>query len=150
MKNKNLPVQLTIAGGGNIEAQILNKIKKLGISLLNCWIDDSELRLLLSEADVVIIPYKQASQSGPASIAVALGIPVIATRVGGLTEQVYDGVNGILIKPNSPEEIVKAVEQILAQPETLNRFSEGAKSLRENELSWNNTAKEMAKHFRKF
>lgn len=148
MKKKyNLPVQLTIAGEGLIDKILSEKIKELGIKLLNYWISDEELCKLLSETDIIVIPYIQASQSGPTSIAVSLGIPVIASKVGGLSEQVHDGINGILIEPNNPEEIVKAVKAFLDKPSLLNKFASGAKLLRENQYSWKRIALSMDKVF---
>lgn len=150
MKKNNLPVELTIAGEGYIDNFLLEKIEKLGIKMLNYWISEEELCQLLSETDVVVLPYKRASQSGPASIALALGIPVIATQVGGLVEQVYDGINGILIKPNCPEDIVSAVKRILADPSILASFSKGAISLGKEALSWDNIAFKMDEIFSQY
>jgi glycosyltransferase involved in cell wall biosynthesis len=144
MKKENLPVQLVIAGDGPINKVLKMKADKLGIKLLNYWISDEELCGLLSETDIIILPYKKASQSGPASIATSLGIPVIASRVGGLTEQVIDGVNGFLIEPCA-QDIVNAVKKILLNPSLLDHLSNGAKLLSETKFSWENIAKKMNK-----
>lgn len=148
-RSSNFNLELTIAGEGFIDNKLLQRIKTLGIRLMNYWINDDDLCRLLSETDIIVIPYREASQSGPASIAVALGIPVIATKVGGLIEQIHDGINGILIEPNNPEEIVRAIKTILDDPNLLYRFSKGAKSLREGHLSWDNIASKMDEIFYK-
>lgn len=143
MLKEGIDVYLTIAGEGSIDSTLLEKAKKLGVNLINRWISEDELLKLLEETDIVIAPYKQASQSGPVSIATALGIPVIATKVGGLTEQVIDGVNGILVEPNSPEGIKEAVKKFIEDKNLLQALSEGAKRVNQDYLFWENIVKEM-------
>jgi hypothetical protein len=60
-----------------------------------------DLRAELEQADVVILPYRAASQSGIVPAAHALGTIPIAHAVGGLPEQIDDGVDGILLPPDS-------------------------------------------------
>ncbi|MEO0258421.1 MAG: glycosyltransferase family 4 protein [candidate division WOR-3 bacterium] len=141
LKSEGLPVSLTIAGEGKIEKETLKKIKTLKIHLLNRWIPDEELCELLSRTDLVILPYTSASQSGPASIATGLGIPILATRVGGLQEQVLDNINGILVEPGNPYSIAQAIRYLLKNPEKLIDLRKGAQKLREKELSWEHVAK---------
>jgi glycosyltransferase involved in cell wall biosynthesis len=47
------------------------------------------------------------------AIAASFGLPVIATRTGGVPEQINDGVTGILVTPGSVVELVDAVEDLL-------------------------------------
>ena len=147
LKGDNIPVELTIAGEGLIENNLLEEIQKLRIKLLNYWVSDEELCVILKETDLVVLPYKRASQSGPASIALALGIPVIATNIGGLREQVKDGVNGLLIEPDSPKALAEAVKKIYKEPWLLENFSQGAKALSKNEFSWTQICKKMDEIF---
>ncbi|MDW8307017.1 MAG: glycosyltransferase family 4 protein, partial [Leptospiraceae bacterium] len=143
MVKKGMNVELTVAGEGRIEDWILREIKRLNINLINRWITEDELLEILKGTDIVVAPYKEASQSGPVSIATALGIPVIATKVGGLVEQVLDGINGILIEPEDPETLCKAVERVYYDRNLLIKLSEGAKFLSRSQLSWDNIVKEM-------
>jgi D-inositol-3-phosphate glycosyltransferase len=62
-------------------------------------------------ADVAVLPYRSATQSGIIQIAYALGTPVITTDVGGLGEVVVDGVTGLIVPPNDIPAIVKGVER---------------------------------------
>lgn len=62
-----------------------------------------------SAADVVVLPYLSATQSGIAQIAYNFDKPVIASRVGGLAEVVIDGKTGYLVPPNDPGAIAAAV-----------------------------------------
>ena len=74
--------------------------------------------------------------SSPGSLAIACGMPVIATRSGGLPEQVEDGVNGLLATPNDAGSLASAIEKICSNRGLLQKFHEGAKKLYENKFSW--------------
>jgi glycosyltransferase involved in cell wall biosynthesis len=55
--------------------------------------------------------------------AMASGVPVVATRVGGVPEIVTDGITGLLIPPSNPEKIAWAVIEILNNKELYSKFS---------------------------
>ncbi|HOC43295.1 MAG TPA: glycosyltransferase family 4 protein [Thermoanaerobaculales bacterium] len=73
------------------------------------WQPEEELRALLSAADLVVLPYRDGSQSAMAPLALAAGLPVLSTHVGGLPEVVEDGVNGRLVAPGSVAELTAAL-----------------------------------------
>ncbi len=56
------------------------------ISVVNRYVSDAEVDEFFGGADAVVLPYRQSSQSGVLHIAMAYGLPVVATRVGGLAE----------------------------------------------------------------
>lgn len=60
-----------------------------------------EIGGLLAWSDAVILPYREASQSGVAAAAMAAGRPVIATRVGGLREQLSKAGQVVLCEPDA-------------------------------------------------
>ena len=143
MKNENLPVELIVAGEGNIPTETLNRLNHANANIINSWIDDDHLMEMLAATDVVIVPYTHASQSGPVGIAIAQCIPVIASNVGGLPEQIKNEINGFIVKASDSVEIVDAVKKILNDSSLLNKFSSGAKYLCENEFSRNNITKKI-------
>jgi glycosyltransferase involved in cell wall biosynthesis len=63
----------------------------------------------------------------------ACGLPVIASNVGGIPEQVVDGVTGFLVPPGNPDLIVSAVQYLLENPSIAKDFSRAAVA-RVNEL----------------
>lgn len=73
------------------------------------WQSDDELRTLLGAADLVILPYREGSQSAMAPLVLAHGVPVLSTRVGGLPEVVEDGANGRLVEAGSVEALTAAL-----------------------------------------
>jgi len=94
-------------------------IRRLGIEkhvVVNSdYVPNERVGLYFSAADVVMLPYTSATQSGIAQIAYNFNKPVIATSVGGLAEVVRDGVTGFVVPPNDPEALAHAVERYFAE-----------------------------------
>jgi D-inositol-3-phosphate glycosyltransferase len=72
------------------------------------FINDNEVGLFFSVADLVVQPYKNATQSGVTQIAYHFEKPMLVTDVGGLREIVPDGRCGYVVKPD-PKEIALAI-----------------------------------------
>lgn len=75
------------------------------ITLLGRYIDDSEVSMIFSAADVLVTPYIRASQSGVTHIGMSFGLPIIATDVGGIQEGLHQYKGSILIRPEDPGDI---------------------------------------------
>ena len=63
------------------------------------YIPDDESAVMFAAADLTLLPYLSASQSGVAQLALAYGCPVVATAVGGLPDALRDGYDGVLVEP---------------------------------------------------
>jgi glycosyltransferase involved in cell wall biosynthesis len=77
------------------------------------WVDDAAG--LMRSFDVLVAPSHQEPFGTVLAEAMAVGTPVVATRVGGLAEVVQDGVTGRLVEPGDPEALVAAVREVLAR-----------------------------------
>ncbi len=103
-----------IAGEAYEDAQkYLDLINSEGISsnvvFRNEFIADDELALYFAACDVLVLPYKTATQSGIVGIAFQMDRPVIATDVGGLGEYIEDGITGYLVAPEDPETLGRTI-----------------------------------------
>jgi len=91
----------------------LRRIEELGISdsvvVVDGFIANERVASYFSAADLLVLPYLSATQSGITQIAYVFGTPVVATNVGGLPEVVRDGVTGYLVEPESPDALAGAV-----------------------------------------
>jgi glycosyltransferase involved in cell wall biosynthesis len=76
---------------------------------------DEEVEALFKAADVVVLPYRSATQSGVTHVAYALGVPVITTDVGGLAETVRPGVTGLVCPPEDPAALADSVARYFEQ-----------------------------------
>jgi len=81
----------------------------------NEFIPDSELPLYFAAADVLVLPYRSATQSGIVGIALQMDRPVIATKVGGLGEYITEGETGYLVEPENPELLGQSILRFFLQ-----------------------------------
>ena len=79
------------------------------VRIVSAYVPNDQVALYFSAADVVVLPYLSATQSGIAQIAYNFDTPVIATQVGGLAEVVHDGQNGYVVPPGDPEALARAL-----------------------------------------
>lgn len=131
-----LPVEsdwlVLIAGEpwGGLGERLTAQVDELGLEdrvrLDLRWIPEDEVPVLLAAADLLVLPYRRGSQSAMAPMALAHGVPVVSTAVGGVPEVVCDGVNGVIVPPGDPAAITAALEG-LDRPR-LTELADGAKS----------------------
>jgi glycosyltransferase involved in cell wall biosynthesis len=86
-----------------------------GVTVENRWVPEDEVGDLLGWSDALVLPYREASQSGVAAAALAAGRRVLATRVGGLKEQLAGAPGAILCEPDA-ESLLAGLRRLLAQP----------------------------------
>jgi glycosyltransferase involved in cell wall biosynthesis len=94
-------------------------VEKLGlknnVTLKTDYLPNNEVGKYFSASDVVVLPYRSATQSGIIQIAYNFDKPVIATNVGGLAEVVKNGETGFIVEPNNPKKIAEAVIKFYAE-----------------------------------
>jgi glycosyltransferase involved in cell wall biosynthesis len=79
------------------------------ITFVNRYVSDAEVTQFFDGADAVVLPYHRSSTSGPLHIAMSRGLPVVVTNVGGLIEAVTDYEGAILVPPQDPVTLQKAL-----------------------------------------
>ncbi len=75
------------------------------------FIPDQETELYFKAADVLVLPYKKIFQSGVLFLAYSFGLPVIATDVGSLREDIIEGETGFLCKPCDSVDLAETIEK---------------------------------------
>lgn len=93
------------------------------VKFVNQFIPNEEVGKYFAVADVMVQPYRSATQSGILNVAYSFGVPAVVTRVGGLEEYVTDGLTGVVVEPESPEQIADGVIRFYKLRHTVN-FSE--------------------------
>lgn len=111
--------QLVIAGENygsfdKYEAQIAASGCADRIKVFNRYIDDEEVPKFFSAADLCVLPYKSATQSGITAIALHFDVPVVATPVGGLAESIEKPGIGLMTSGISAEAIADTVRAFYA------------------------------------
>lgn len=84
-------------------------IPDANLKLFTDYIPNEDVTLYFSAANVAVLPYRSATQSGIVQIAYNFDLPVIATDVGGLAEIVIDGICGLIAPEPTPEAVATAI-----------------------------------------
>ncbi len=113
------------------------------MEIVNRWVADEDVPGLFEQADMVVLPYTSASQSGVLAIAAAFSLLVVASRVGGLPEQVTDGQSGLLVEPDSAAALAAAIERLLGDPRLAARLGEALQREFEEQRSWEKAAERL-------
>jgi|SRR5579872_1776816 len=94
-----------------IEQGLREDVEAGRVVLHNRFIPDEETEVYFKAADVCVLPYRHIFQSGVLFMGHSFGLPVLAADVGSLREDVIEGENGLLFKPEDPDELAKAIER---------------------------------------
>ncbi len=124
---------LTVAGefwGGTGETEKL--IAELGlvdrVRLRPGYVPAAGIPALFAAADVLVLPYREATASQNALLAFAHGVPVITTTAGALGDLVRDGVDGLTCAPGDTEDLLRALTAI-SVPGTADRLRAGVRDV---------------------
>jgi glycosyltransferase involved in cell wall biosynthesis len=131
--------QLVIAGEtyGSFDkySQLINSIRKKNqVFVFNDYISDRQVPAFFSAADVCVLPYKSATQSGITSIAYHFDVPLIATDMGGLKESIHHLQTGLIVDCCEPDVIAKSIREFFDRS-LAGIFAPGIQKLKEA-LSW--------------
>ncbi len=140
--------RLSVIGGasgpsGDSEVERLTERASLpdldGVVDFHSPVPHRELAEYYRAADVVMLPSRSESFGLVAAEAQSCGVPVVASRVGGLEHVVADGRSGILVDGWEPSDHAEAVISIITDPDLASRLSAGALRWSER-FSWDSTA----------
>jgi glycosyltransferase involved in cell wall biosynthesis len=105
------------------------------ITFVNRYVTDEEAAGYFAGADIVVLPYHRSSSSGPLQIAMASGLPLVATRVGGLIEATAHYPGAVLAEPSDPaalaDGILRAAELVGQRFEGVSTWADTARSYTE-------------------
>ncbi|WP_162180371.1 glycosyltransferase family 4 protein [Methylocapsa aurea] len=136
LRERGVAVELEIVGSGDISPYESQLAGLPNASIINTWVDEEQIAQALARADVVMLPYIEASQSGVAAAALTAALPIVATPVGGLIEQVRDGQTGIIAKGMGSEDLAAAIQSLVDDPSLYEICSAGALKHAREELGW--------------
>jgi glycosyltransferase involved in cell wall biosynthesis len=82
------------------------------VDLRLAYLPNDELDVLLRDADAMVLPYTSGTGTQQVRVAQAHGVPVIASRISTMPEQVRDGVDGLLVEPGDVEGLAGAIRRM--------------------------------------
>jgi glycosyltransferase involved in cell wall biosynthesis len=83
------------------------------ITFVNDYVSDDVVSAAFSHADVVVLPYRRSSSSGPLHVAMSWGLPVVVSHVGGLTEAAAGYEGAIFVPPENKQALKVAIRQAM-------------------------------------
>jgi glycosyltransferase involved in cell wall biosynthesis len=132
-------VRLLVAGDGeertNLEA-LCRQLRLDRVVTFSGWVDNQNIRAIYEQIDVLVVPSVWPENS-PVIIseAMASGLPVIASDIGGIPELVRDGVTGLLAPPRDARAFADAIERLRKDPDLRAQMGQSAlETIRQQEL----------------
>jgi len=133
---RHLPLYLCVVGS-DAPAEFLPQVQSLQLSRrVQFFPESSEILTFYSAADIYVAPSLEDSFNLPVLEAMACGLPVVVSRMAGISEYMVDGVDGILLhSPQDPRALAASLSLLLQQPEL--RLSLGEYAARKaTQFSW--------------
>lgn len=112
-------ISVTLIGNGAMEAtcrELATEIKEeIPVEFIES-VPHDEVLARMAQADLVVSPSRSEAFGLVNVEALAVGTPVVASRVGGIPEIVRDGVDGLLVPPDDPQALAAALQRLLDDP----------------------------------
>jgi glycosyltransferase involved in cell wall biosynthesis len=131
LKNDNHLIQAIIVGGGNESNHLLAMIKQCGLNACIKYkggVVQTELPDIYTQMDVFVFPTELNESLGLVGLeAMACGVPVIGSKIGGLTDYLVEGFNGFFFEPGNSNELKNCISTYINLPDSeKNRMKENA------------------------
>jgi len=115
LRADGISVAIGVFGEGAL-GKLGTRLRDGEAEVINRWLSPHEISAILAHCHAVVLAHMEASQSGVAAMALAAGVPVIATPVGGLVEQVQDGITGAIADAADAPALAAATKRLLLDP----------------------------------
>lgn len=137
--DRGIPHKIAIAGRGAAMDSYRDRLSVLStVTLIPGFVSQDQTTRLFQDSSVVLLPYRDATQSGVLGAAFGNHRPVIASRVGGLPDIIKDRVNGLLIEAGDSLQLADAIQLLFEDHDLLTKLTAGAVVTAETDMNWNN------------
>ncbi|MCX8204925.1 MAG: glycosyltransferase family 4 protein, partial [Candidatus Nezhaarchaeota archaeon] len=136
-------LKFVLVGEGPLRRELMSKLNSLGLAhkfYFTGFINDLELSELYWACDVAVFPSLYEPFGIVALEAMAAGKPVVVSDVGGLSEVVINGFNGIKVPKGDAHELSLAIERLVEDREAARRMGENALKYVHEAYSWDKIA----------
>jgi len=119
-----------VVGDGPLRPDLEHRAAMLGLAGTVTFTGyRSDAARLLAGLDVLVVPSRSDGSPLVVCEAMAAGVPVVASRVGGLPDLVEDGGSGLLVRPGEAEDLARALVSLLLDPEAARRLGARGRTL---------------------
>lgn len=130
-----IPNAFFIAGVGPLEEALRRRVASAGLAGQIVFMGSQDARSFLAACDVLVIPSLLDGRPNAALEAMAMGVPIVASKVGGLPELVEDGRTGFLCEAGDTEAFCRCIATLSRQRELREGFGRAARQKAELEMS---------------
>ncbi len=150
-------IELDLVGAGSLEDSLRAQTARLGLAGRVRFLEarsEPEVAELLASADLFVLPSVVAADGQMEGIPVALmealavGVPVVATRLSGIPELVQDGVTGLLAEPGDPDDLAQVLRRALDDGDAALARADAGRALVEREFDVRRSAARIAELLR--
>ena len=137
--NRTAAQHLVLVGSGPHRSRYLDLIRALkldGQVELREWATHHDLAHLLTSSSIAVLPSREENFSLAVLSAMAVGIPLVTTRVGGTPEVVEHGKNGLLCEPGNVGQLRDAMDRLLAEPVYASELGTAGRELVRRSFTW--------------
>ncbi|MBI5239990.1 MAG: glycosyltransferase [Elusimicrobia bacterium] len=128
LKGPNRP-RCAVVGDGPLRDRLRRQAARLGLErAVQLPGERADVRAWMNAADVFVLPSLWEGLPNALLEAMALGLPVAASRVDGVPEAVTDGTDGLLVEPADPGALAAALGSLLADPDLRRRLGAAARA----------------------
>jgi glycosyltransferase involved in cell wall biosynthesis len=117
---QHLPVRLLVVGEfyqdrGPTDALVRELHLGDAVTIVDRYVPNEEVETWFLAADLLVMPYRHATQSAIAQIGLSFERPVLVTRVGGLPEAIDEGRTGFVVPPEDPQAMAACIRDFFVQ-----------------------------------
>jgi glycosyltransferase involved in cell wall biosynthesis len=126
-------IKLVIVGTGSMESLLKEKIESLSLAeriKIVGYKSGNELYDLIKRSKFVVLP-SEWYENAPYSVleAMALGKPIIGSRIGGIPEMVNDGINGCLFEPSNAEDMASKIDLLYSNKQLIKKMGQESRRI---------------------
>ena len=127
--DRELPVRIVAVGEGELEEAMAARHAGLGLGDRFTFAGQrSDVLRILAGADVFVLASRQEGLPVVLMEATSVGLPIVATAVGGVPQVLTDGVDGLVVPPGDPAALADALARVVSDPELRDRLGAAAKA----------------------
>jgi glycogen synthase len=143
-------VQVLLVGDGPERSALEREIRRLGINnrvhFLG-FVPHERVPEILSHTDLLVLPSVYEELGTVLLEAMWMGLPVVASRTGGIPDVITNEVDGLLVPPGRPEALAVAIDRVLRSPVLTQRLGEAARE-RAKDYDWDTLAERVLEIYR--
>jgi glycosyltransferase involved in cell wall biosynthesis len=142
---------LCIAGDGPLRKDLEEQVSSSSLNeYVNLLGERDDVANLLAAADIFVLPSRSEGLPMALLEAMAAGLAVIASCIGGIEEVIMDGVSGLLVPPDEPVKLARAISQLISDPSARRKLGASARQVVEKGYTLDRMCEEYLKLMKKY